>query len=58
MGDITVPASIWFGTRDASGRGYASWLLSHIPTATGHQYPGGHIQDNNAYRQMLAWLHH
>ncbi len=58
MSGITIPVSIWFGTRDAHGRGHASWLLSHIPTAAGHEYPGGHIQDNNAYRRMLAWLHH
>lgn len=58
LSGITVPVTIWFGTRDAYGRGHASRLLSHIPTAAGHEYPGGHIQDNSAYRQMLAWLNH
>jgi hypothetical protein len=30
MNDITAPVSIWFGTRDAYGRGHANWLLSNI----------------------------
>jgi hypothetical protein len=58
MSGITVPVSIWFGTHDAHGREHASWLLSHIPAATGYEYPGGHIPDNNAYRRMLSWLRH
>jgi len=56
MSDIAVPVSIWFGTHDLAARRHADWLLARIPTATGHEYPGGHIPDDSAYRQMLAWL--
>jgi pimeloyl-ACP methyl ester carboxylesterase len=56
MSDITVPVSIWFGTHDPAARRHADWLLARIPAATGHEYPGGHIPDDRAYRQMLAWL--
>jgi len=57
MSDISVPVSIWFGTHDANGRRHADWLLSHIRTATPHEYPGGHIPSDSAHRRMLAWLH-
>jgi pimeloyl-ACP methyl ester carboxylesterase len=53
---INVPVSIWFGTHDTYGRGHADWLLSHIPTATAHEYAGGHIQNDIAFRPMLTWL--
>jgi pimeloyl-ACP methyl ester carboxylesterase len=56
MSGITVPVSIWSGTRDAHGRGHADWLLSRIPTAAGHEYAGGHVPDDSAYRRMLSWL--
>jgi hypothetical protein len=39
-----------------AARRHADWLLAHIPTAIGREYPGGHIPDDSAYRQMLAWL--
>lgn len=56
LGGITVLVSIWFGSRDERSRKHGNWLLRRIPTADAYEYPGGHLQDDSAYRQMLTWL--
>jgi pimeloyl-ACP methyl ester carboxylesterase len=54
--DIAVPVSIWFGNHDTSSRQDAAWLQAEIRTAHCHEYEGGHLQSDVAYRSMLAWL--
>jgi pimeloyl-ACP methyl ester carboxylesterase len=56
LGQITVPVSLWVGSRDQTARRHAEWLLPRTPGATVHQYAGGHIQDGAALGQMLDWL--
>jgi hypothetical protein len=54
---ITVPVSIWHGAADTRiPQAHTDWLLAHVPTATGHQHPGGHDLGDAATRQILHWL--
>lgn len=56
LSTITVPVTLWFGTKDARSRDHARWLKACIPHAQMREYPGGHLQNDGAYREMLAWL--
>jgi hypothetical protein len=57
MDGITLPVSIWFGSRDTYvPRAHAGWLLAHIPTAHEHEYPGGHEPGDTDSLRLLAWL--
>lgn len=56
LADITVPVSLWLGTTDPRGRDHARWLHTAIPHAELREYPGGHLQPDATYRQMLTWL--
>jgi pimeloyl-ACP methyl ester carboxylesterase len=56
LGSINVPVSIRYGDRDERSRLHAGFLLKAVRTAELHPYEGGHIQDDQAYRSMLAWL--
>ncbi len=53
---ITVPVSLCFATRDTRARAHARWLQAAIGHAEVHEYPGGHLQPDAVYRQMLGWL--
>jgi pimeloyl-ACP methyl ester carboxylesterase len=55
---ITVPVEIWYGTDDSSiPSEHSEWLLTHIASAQGHPYTGGHLPDVDIYRQIYDWLH-
>ncbi len=56
LADITVPVGLWFGTRDTRGGDHARWLHAAVPHAELHEYVGGHLQPDVAYRQLLTWL--
>ncbi|MEV0797088.1 alpha/beta hydrolase [Kribbella sp. NPDC050281] len=56
LADVQVPTSIWFGSGDDRARKYADLLLAEIPNAELVPYTGGHIQPENAYRDLLYWL--
>jgi pimeloyl-ACP methyl ester carboxylesterase len=54
---ITVPVGIWRGTGDVSvSAEHTDYLLSHIPTARGQVYVGGHLPDAEVYDEIYAWL--
>jgi pimeloyl-ACP methyl ester carboxylesterase len=54
---ISVPVGIWHGTSDTTvPSAHASWLLSHIPTASGWSYDGGHLPGPEIYSQIYDWL--
>lgn len=55
---ITVPVGIWRGTEDTNVPAeHADWLLTHIPTAQGHTYTGGHLPGPDEYLKIYDWLH-
>jgi len=56
LADVRVPTSIWFGSADDRARKYADLLVAEIPNAELVPYTGGHIQPENAYRDLLHWL--
>ncbi|ADB35939.1 alpha/beta hydrolase fold protein [Kribbella flavida DSM 17836] len=53
---IDGPVSLWFGSKDLRSRRQADHLAAAIPGATRHEYAGGHVQNEAAYRRMLGWL--
>ena len=54
---ISVPVSIWHGTQDTRvPRAHTDWLLAHLPTAQGHEYPDGHDPSGATHRQILGWI--
>ncbi len=56
-GSIRVPVGIWRGTADAIvPAAHSEWLLTHIKTAQGYVYAGGHLPDTDVYSQIYAWL--
>ena len=57
LASISVPASIWHGTRDTRvPRAHTDWLLAHLPSAQGHEHPDGHDPSDASYRQILSWI--
>jgi len=54
--DIRVPVSIWYGSGDERAGKYADHLAAAMPHAERKPYAGGHIQPENAYRELLRWL--
>jgi hypothetical protein len=48
--------SLWYGSADERGRRQAAHLADAIPHASSHQYAGGHILNDAAYRRVLAWV--
>jgi pimeloyl-ACP methyl ester carboxylesterase len=56
LGSISVPVSIWCGDQDDRDGEYASLLLLAMPFAECYEFRGGHIQTDQAYRDMLRWL--
>ena len=56
LGSVAVPVSIWLGSADPRSRKQAAWLAAAIGTAECHEYAGGHLQHDQAYRRMLSWL--
>jgi pimeloyl-ACP methyl ester carboxylesterase len=57
VSSITAPVSLWYGSHDTRvPRAHADWLLAHIPTAQGHEHPGGHEPADADYRRILAWI--
>lgn len=57
MSSITAPVSLWYGSHDTRvPRAHTDWLLAHIPTAQGYEYPGGHEPPDSDYRRILAWI--
>jgi pimeloyl-ACP methyl ester carboxylesterase len=54
---ISVPVSIWHGTRDTRiPRAHTDWLLTHLPSAQGHEHPDGHDPSKASYHQILSWI--
>jgi pimeloyl-ACP methyl ester carboxylesterase len=57
LAGISVPVSIWHGTHDTRvPRAHTDWLLAHLPSAQGHEYPDGHDPSDASYRQILNWI--
>ena len=56
LGDIRVPVSIWYGSGDDRAHKYADILAAAMPHAERRPYAGGHIQPENAYRELLGWM--
>lgn len=56
LGSISVPVSVWCGDQDDLGSEYAPLLLLAMPFAECYEFSGGHIQTDEAYRDMLRWL--
>ncbi len=56
LAEISVPVSLWWGTRDDRGRDHAAWLTAAVPHAEPHGYPGGHLQPADSWSQTLRWL--
>ena len=56
LGDVRVPVSIWYGSGDERAHKYADILATAMPHAERKPYTGGHIQPENAYRELLDWL--
>jgi pimeloyl-ACP methyl ester carboxylesterase len=54
---ITVPVGLWHGTHDPHVPSeHAEWLLTHLPTAQGHVYAGGHVPGPQVSAQIHEWL--
>nr|WP_238357040.1 alpha/beta hydrolase [Kribbella italica] len=56
LGEIEVPVSLWFGSASDRDRRQAAHLAAAIPSAEVVEYVGGHVQNDEEYRRMLAWL--
>jgi pimeloyl-ACP methyl ester carboxylesterase len=57
LASISVPVSIWHGTRDTRvPRAHTDWLLAHLPSAQGYEHPGGHDPSDASYRRILGWI--
>lgn len=56
LASIDVPISIRYGDTDERSRLQAEFLMEAVKTAELHPYEGGHLQNDQAYRSMLAWL--
>jgi pimeloyl-ACP methyl ester carboxylesterase len=57
LAGISVPVSLWHGTRDTRvPRVHTDWLLVHLPSAQGYEYPDGHDPSDASYRQILSWI--
>jgi pimeloyl-ACP methyl ester carboxylesterase len=57
LASISVPVGIWHGTHDTRvPRAHTDWLLAHLPSAQGYQYPDGHDPSDASYRQILGWI--
>ncbi len=56
LASIRVPVSIWYGEQDERCRKHTAHLAKAIVAADVHEYAGGHIQNDEAFRRMLKWL--
>src|ERR1700677_1660308 len=57
LASIRVPVSIWHRARDNRvPRAHADWLLAHLPSGHGREYPDGHDPSDASYRQILDWI--
>jgi pimeloyl-ACP methyl ester carboxylesterase len=57
LASISVPVSIWHGTRDTRiPSAHTDWLLAHLPSAQGYEHPDGHDPSDASYRRILRWI--
>jgi hypothetical protein len=47
---------LWVGDHDPVSDLHAAWLAERLALAQRHTYVGGHLQSDDSYRSMLAWL--
>jgi pimeloyl-ACP methyl ester carboxylesterase len=57
LASIRVPVSIWHGGHDSRvPRAHTDWLLAHLPSGHGREYPDGHDPSDASYRRILGWI--